>query len=269
VALRFLVVVPAFNEASSIEEVVRRVTSHADVCIVDDASTDGTGDRVADMPRTFVIRHEHNTHIAEAIRDGFRYAIKAGYDFCITMDAGLSHDPNALPSFMEHTDADLVIGYRSQHENVPWHRRALSRSASIVMNMAMARTPIPGMGPGLKDCTSGYRMYSRVAFEMLVRAPMRARTFDFHIESLAFAYRAGLRIAEVPIVYRFSNSSLRWAIVWEALRTWGTLWTRDLRVQQPGAGAAPGSSPQRRTAKDAGAGAAPGSSPQRRTAGNT
>ena len=250
-ALRFLVVVPAFNEASNIEEVVRRVTSHADVCIVDDASTDGTGDRVADMPRTFVIRHEHNTHIAEAIRDGFRYAIKAGYDFCITMDAGLSHDPNALPSFMEHTDADLVIGYRSQHENVPWHRRALSRSASIVMNMAMARTPIPGMGPGLKDCTSGYRMYSRVAFEMLVRAPMRARTFDFHIESLAFAYRAGLRIAEVPIVYRFSNSSLRWAIVWEALRTWGTLWTRDLRVQQPGAGAAPGSSPQRRTAGNA------------------
>jgi len=88
---RFLVVVPAFNEASSIEEVVRRVTSHADVCIIDDASTDGTGDRVADMPRTFVIRHERNTHIAEGILDGFRYAIEAGYDFCVTMDAGLPH----------------------------------------------------------------------------------------------------------------------------------------------------------------------------------
>jgi hypothetical protein len=70
-------------------------------------------------------------------------------------------------------------------------------------------------------------MYSRKAFELLTRAELRSRAFDFHIEALACVFRAGLRIEEVPITYRFTNSSLRAEIVWEALRTWANLWTRS------------------------------------------
>jgi len=225
---RTLVVVPAYNEADTIEEVVSRASRHADVCVVDDASSDGTGEIVAGLERVHCIRHERNTHIAGGILDGFRYGLEAGYDFCITMDAGLSHDPDVLPSFMEHADADLVLGYRVTRENVPAYRVALSEGANTIMNMALARRPLPFGGPGLRDCTSGYRMYSRRACDLLVGAPLRSRAFDFHIESLAVVYRAGLRIEEVPITYRFTNSSLQPAIVWEALRTWASLWTRRL-----------------------------------------
>jgi dolichol-phosphate mannosyltransferase len=229
VAARTLVVVPAYNEADTIQEVATRAARHADVCVVDDASTDGTGEIVAGLERVHTIRHERNTHIAEGILDGFRYALEAGYDFCVTMDAGLSHDPDALPAFLAHNDTDLVLGYRETRENVPGYRRALSGAANLIMNMALARRPLPFGGPGLRDCTSGYRMYSRRAFELLVGSELRSRTFDFHIESLAVVYRAGFRIVEVPITYRFSNSSLRPEIVWDALQTWASLWARELR----------------------------------------
>ncbi len=226
---RTLVVVPAYNEADTIEEVVTRASRHADVCVVDDASTDGTGEIVAGLERAHCIRHERNTHIAGGILDGFRYGLEAGYDSCVTMDAGLSHDPDALPGFMEHGDADLVLGYRVTRENVPAYRVALSEGANAIVNMALARRPLPFGGPCLRDCTSGYRMYSRRSCELLLGAELRSRTFDFHIESLAVVYRAGFRIEEVPITYRFTNSLLPPAILWEALRTWASLWTRPLR----------------------------------------
>lgn len=231
---RFLVVVPAYNEADSIEEVARRAARHADVCVVDDASTDGTAELVEGLERVHCIRHQRNTHIAEGILDGFRHALDAGYDFCITMDAGLSHDPDAIPDFQARSDADLVLGYRSAREKVPGYRKAISAGANLLMNMALARRPLPWGGAGLRDCTSGYRMYSRRAVELLTRVPLRSRAFDFHIEALAVVHRAGLRVVEVPITYRFSNSSLQPAIVWEALRTWASLWSRDL--SEPSAG---------------------------------
>ena len=215
---RVLVVIPAYNEAASIAEVASRASAHADVCVVDDASTDGTGEIAARLPRVHVIRHERNTHIAGGILDGFRYAIAQGYDFCVTMDAGMSHDPDALPVFLARSDADLVIGCRTELENVPVYRRALSGAASLVMNMALSRSLFPPSR--LRDCTSGYRMYSRAACEAVTSARLRSRAFDFHIEALACVHRAGLRIVEVPIRYRFTNSSLRWSIVLEALRTW-------------------------------------------------
>ena len=71
-------------------------------------------------------------------------------------------------------------------------------------------------------------MYSRRAFEHLLDAGMQSRTFDFHIEALTLVYRAGFEIAETPIRYEFTNSSLRPAIVGDALRTWGRLWVGGL-----------------------------------------
>ena len=219
-----LVVVPAFNEAATIVEVATRASRYADVCVVDDASTDGTAALVEALPRVHVVRHARNTHIAGALLDGFRYARERGYDHCVTMDAGLSHDPDAIPSFQAHADAGLVIGYRARREGVPLFRVALSQGANWLMNLSLERRFVPWGGAGLRDCTSGFRMYSRRAYELLLAAPLRCRAFDFHIESLTYVYRAGLRIAEVPITYRFTNSSLRRQIVVEALRTCGRLW---------------------------------------------
>ena len=121
-----------------------------------------------------------------------RFAVAEGYPFCITMDAGLSHDPDVIPRFQEHTDADLVIGYREETVNVPGYRRGLSWGARTLMNLALVPRFVPWGGAGLRDVTSGYRMYARDAFSLLVNAKMKSQTFDFHLESLAYVYRAGM-----------------------------------------------------------------------------
>ncbi|UCE87715.1 MAG: glycosyltransferase family 2 protein [Deltaproteobacteria bacterium] len=226
---RTLVVIPAYNEAATIEQVAIEAQRHADVCVVDDGSTDATPEILARLDGVHVIRHERNTHIAGAILDGMRYADASGYDHVITMDAGMSHDPAAIPSFLARREADLVIGCREHPENVPWYRRLLSRVATFLLNLMVERRFVPWGGARLRDATSGYRMYSRAAVQLLLGAPLRSRAFDFHLEALCHVYRAGLVIAEIPITYVFSNSSLRWKIVEEAARTCAHLWARPAR----------------------------------------
>jgi len=225
---RFLAVIPAYNEAATIEELVVRASRYADVCVVDDASTDGTADIVEATGKAHCIRHGKNTHIAGGILDGLRFAVAEGYPFCITMDAGLSHDPDFIPRFQERTDADLVIGYRDETVNVPRYRRGLSWAARTLMNLALVPRFVPWGGAGLRDVTSGYRMYARDAFSLLVNAKMKSQTFDFHLESLAYVYRAGMVIKEIPIHYEFTTSSLRLGIVGDALRTCGRIWLSEL-----------------------------------------
>jgi dolichol-phosphate mannosyltransferase len=226
-AHRYLIVIPAYNEEASIEEVVKKCQRYADVCVVNDASTDATPQILASIARVHCIHHQKNTHIAGAILDGMRYAFEAGYDFCITMDAGMSHNPDELDSFKARNDADLVIGSRVKRVRVPFYRKALSFGAKLVFNHALRRKSIHGKKPLLKDVTSGYRMYSRQACSLLLRSKLKSRSFDFHLEALACVYRSGMQIVEVPITYTFANSSLRWKIVGEALRTWWRIYLGD------------------------------------------
>lgn len=219
----YLVVIPAYNEEATIEEVVRLTQPHADVCVVDDASTDSTPQILARLKGVHTIRHQKNTHIAGAILDGMRYALEAGYDFCITMDAGLSHDPRVLPEFKKHLNADLVVGVREKTISVPFYRRALSKTGTYVMNFALNRGRRKKLS--LRDATSGYRMYSRKSLLFLLKHKFKSRSFDFHLEALAYVARGELRIEEVPITYVYSNSSLRMKIVGEALRMWWRILT--------------------------------------------
>lgn len=218
---RFLVIIPCYNEEETIEQVVRGALRHTDVLVVDDASKDRTPQILAGIEGVRVLRHEKNTHIAGVVLDGMRYALANGYDYVIAMDAGLSHEPDELPRFMQCEPADLVFGARdvSKIEGVPWYRRLLSRGGNFLMNSVLYDKRRNGP-KRLRDSTSSYRRYSRHAMEILTTAKLRSRAFDFMLESLAVLSRAGCSIREVPISYRFTNSSLNWRVVREALRMW-------------------------------------------------
>lgn len=217
---RTLVIIPAYNEAENIAEVVTRATAHAPVLVVNDGSKDRTGEIAEGLPNCSVIHHEKNTHIPGAILDGFRFALANGYDYAITMDAGLSHDPNLITSLIEQPDADLVLSYRPSPKNVPLYRKALSRAAAHLVNMAIRQPRWKVWQRGYRDVTSGYRRYSRRAMEAVVGAPMVCKSFDFHLEALAVVSYAGLSVREFPITYVFSNSSLTRKVVAQAFRTW-------------------------------------------------
>jgi dolichol-phosphate mannosyltransferase len=205
---RTLIIIPAYNEEKTIREVIRRSLPFGDVLVVDDASKDRTARIVRTFKNVGLIVHPKNTHIPQTVRDGMQYGLDHRYDYVITMDAGLSHLPEELPRFIDAPPCDLVLSYRAKRRNVPFHRRVLSKTAAVLINLALR--PI-GSGlpfPHFRDVTSGYRRYSRKAVQLLLRKKMKAKTFDFHTEALLLIYRNGLSIREVPITYVYSNSSL-------------------------------------------------------------
>lgn len=207
------IVIPAYNEAASIEAVVRRALEHAPVIVVDDASTDGTGDLAAALPGCTVLRHVRNTHIPGGILDGFRHALSLPeVRTVVTMDAGMSHDPGALPALLAQPEADLVLTYRTESRHKPLHRRLLSWLAARLVNLAIRGR--------YRDVTSGYRRYSRRAMETVLAAPLVSTSFDFHLEVLAVVHYAGLSVREFPITYVFTNSSLTRRTAFQAFRTW-------------------------------------------------
>lgn len=219
---RTLVVIPVHNEAETIETVVRRAKRHAPVCVVDDASTDETPAILARLEGIHVIRHEKNCNYAGAILTGLRYGLTNAYDYVVTMDAGLSHDPDELPRFLGAGEADFVIGVRNAAHgwHVPAHRKVLSRAGTVLMRLALWRL---GRRERLHDCTSGYRRYSRAAVMLLTETPLRGRSFDFVLETAAVLSWSGVSTSEVPISYSHTNSYLNVRAVRNALRMWWTL----------------------------------------------
>ena len=119
--MRTLIVLPTFNEADNIVEVLqklRAVVPEASVLVVDDASPDGTADLVEEVAEQIgdvsVMRRPAKSGLGSAYRDGFRRGLSVGYDVMVEMDSDLSHDPAALPSLLSAVadGAALALGSR-------------------------------------------------------------------------------------------------------------------------------------------------------------
>lgn len=204
----FLVVVPAYNEEATIAEVVTRAQRYVDVCVVDDASRDATPQILRRLQGVHVIRHDRNTHIPTAIVDGMRYARENRYKYAITMDAGLSHNPDEIPLFMNDDDSDLLMGVRAQKTDTPFHRKALSLAGNFVYNVSLDFPRSLFKRRYYRDISSGFRRYSDRAMSVLLSKNLESKSFDFLVESTIYIYQSRLTISEVPISYSFSNSSL-------------------------------------------------------------
>lgn len=249
-AVRALVVLPTYEEAENIAEVLRRLRASvptADVLVIDDSSPDGTADiakaAAHELGKVDVTIRPGKAGLGSAYREGFREGLALGYDVLVEMDSDLSHDPSALPNLLRAIEdgADLAIGSRyvpgGSIPNWPLHRRSLSRWGNRY-SAFMLRMPV-------RDSTSGYRAYRADALRRIELDAVRADGYGFQIE---MAYRvAGLRgpggpggldgrIAEVPIEFRDrerGNSKMSSRIIAEALTlvTWWGL--RDRLASLP------------------------------------
>lgn len=214
----FLIIIPAYNEEKNIEDLVIKTKRFADVCVVNDHSQDATAEILSRFQDIHVIHHQKNTHIARAVLDGMKYAVEQAYKYGITMDAGLSHSPDELPLFMNHPDADLVIGSRIKKINTPLYRKLLSLMGNYIYNMALDFPKrLLKKERYYKDISSGYRRYSNRAMKLLLSRKMQSKSFDFLLESAFHIYQDGLAIFEVPITYMFTNSSLKAKVVQDCL----------------------------------------------------
>jgi dolichol-phosphate mannosyltransferase len=214
----YLVIIPAYNEEQTIEEIVCRAKTYADVCVIDDNSNDATPQILRKCEDIHVVTHAANTHIPGGLLDGMRYAVEQGYLYAIAMDAGLSHNPDEIPRFMEQPYSDLVIGVRTVKTNIPLYRRALSSAGNMIYNCALNLPSSLTSFEYYRDISSGYRRYSNKAMRLLLSKQIESRSFDVMFESFIYIYRNGLEISEVPITYAFSNSSLNPNAVLDCLK---------------------------------------------------
>ena len=214
----FLIIIPAYNEEETIEEVVMHAKQYADVCVINDNSNDLTPEILASIEGIHVIHHKKNTHIPGALRDGMKYALEHEYAYAITMDAGLSHNPEEIPRFIKHPDTDLVIGVRTEKFDTPFFRKCLSMSGNLIYNSVLDFPWSLIKGEYLKDITSGFRRYSNHAMEVVLSQDIKSKSFDILIETTSRIYRKKLTISEVPISYQFSNSSLNAKVVSDCVK---------------------------------------------------
>ncbi len=204
-AMQIVVIIATYNEAPNTESLVKKILDlpeKMDVLIVDDNSPDGTGEIAARLEGedevVHVIHRAEKMGLGSAFKDGVKWAIEHGYELICTMDADHSHAPEYLPQMLKEARyADLVIGSRyisgGGVQNWPRTRMLLSRTANFyARNM---------MGLDVKDCTSGYRIYSRNFLERVDMESVASSGFSFLEELLFEASRKGFKIREHPILF--------------------------------------------------------------------
>jgi len=218
-----LVIVPTYNERENIDPLLEQLTTlphDLDVLVVDDASPDGTAQKVqewqARTPRVHLLQRPGKLGLGSAYRDGFRYALANGAEFIFEMDADFSHDPTAIGDFLEAArDADIVLGSRYLHGvtvvNWPLSRLILSFSANLYTRIVT--------GMPITDATGGFKCFRRRALESIRLDRVRTEGYGFQIEMSFRCWKRGFRIKEIPIVFvdrRAGISKMNRRIIFEA-----------------------------------------------------
>lgn len=203
--MKLSIVMPVFNEAATLEEIVRRVVQapvelDREIILVDDASTDGSGellDRIRDQHPGVdirVFRHEKNQGKGAALRTGFAH-VKG--DIVLIQDADLEYDPRDYPRLLApilEDKADVVFGSRfvgSEAHRVLFFWHMIGNRLLTLMSNAMTNLNLTDM----ETC------YKVIRADALKRIRIRSNRFEFEPELTAKVARAGCRVYEVGISY--------------------------------------------------------------------
>jgi dolichol-phosphate mannosyltransferase len=207
------IVIPTYNEAENLAPLIAAVRAAmaegapevaSTILVVDDNSPDGTG-RIADRLAArhvgvHVLNRPHKGGLAGAYVAGFRSALAAGADYVFEMDADFSHDPADLPRLLDATRAgsDVVLGSRyvagGSVEGWSLDRQLLSRAGGLYARIVL--------GSSIRDLTGGLKCFRGDSLRVIGLDALTAGGYAFQVETTFRAEREGLRIEELPIVFR-------------------------------------------------------------------
>ena len=197
------IVIPAYNEAAVVHDVVRELRSdYPNVVVVDDGSRDATRAEAA-RAGAIVLRHILNRGQGAALQTGIDYAVRKNADVVVTFDADGQHRKEDIASLVEALDrnnADVAIGSRflDLRSNVPAFRRGMLRVATRFMRFTS--------GVALTDAHNGLRALRRAA---AARVHITIDGMAHASEIIDQIQRLGLRVTEVPVVIHYSEYSMK------------------------------------------------------------
>ncbi len=198
--LKFLIVIPAFNEESKIKKVIAKIPSDMarEVLVIDDCSTDKTYQEAKNAGAT-VIHQDRNMGVGAAIRSGIDYALKRNYDVVAVLAGDDQHDPNDLCGLFERIAQgyDFVQGSRYlgglNSPNIRWFRRSFTQLYAIIFRIL---TGFP-----CTDATNGGRAFRTKIFEEKKIDIWQEwlNTYELEPYLLYQAVKKGCKITEAPM----------------------------------------------------------------------
>jgi len=194
----YLAVLPAYNEAETVAEVIDSVRRHApmvEILVVDDGSTDKTGD-IARAAGAMVLRHPFNLGIGGAVQSGFVFALERGYHYMIQVDADGQHCPDEIGKLMmamqEDPTLDMVCGSRFMTRDRKYPAPISRRTGIHLFAFLLSRL----VGQRISDPTSGFRLYNRRGIALFARD----YPHDYpEVEAVLMVHFHRLRMREVPV----------------------------------------------------------------------
>jgi glycosyltransferase involved in cell wall biosynthesis len=202
--MKVAALIPAYNEAATIADVVRGVQPFvSQVLVVDDGSIDSTGDE-ARAAGARVVAHATNLGKGQAVRTGLTHLLSSDVTHVILLDGDMQHLPDESPRLLDAaraTGADVVIGERRfDPAGMPASRYHANRIGSRALSSFV--------GVPVDDTQCGFRVFRA---EALRKMRLSARGYDIETEMLIKLRRLGGRVASVPVsaVYNRRRSKLR------------------------------------------------------------
>jgi dolichol-phosphate mannosyltransferase len=193
--MRLLTAIPVYNEEAHLEGVLKQVLKHAgDVLVVDDGSSDRTGELLGLFPRVRVLRHARNLGYGASLKSAFQATIDGSYDGVVTLDCDGQHEPQLIPQIGARlAEADIVSGSRylrvfDPAQTPPEDRRRINVEVTRWLNECL--------GLRLSDAFCGFKAYRASALRLFdITEPGYAMPLEVWAQAVAH----GLRIVEVPV----------------------------------------------------------------------
>jgi len=195
--VRVLNTIPVYNERKYVQKVLDKVLSiHRDVLLIDDGSTDGTGQYLATRRDIHLIRHPENCGYGQSLIDAFRWADRQGYDWVITMDCDEQHEPERIPDFLreiETDQCDLISGSRyltptGSDDLPPGDRRTINETITTILNEMYQLN--------ITDAFCGFKAHRVSAMRKL---HLDVPGYAFPMQLWPQVYHHELRLKEIPV----------------------------------------------------------------------
>ena len=197
---KLLTALPVYNEQNHVAEVLERVRKFSpDILVVDDGSSDGTAEVLAQFPDVHVVRHAQNQGYGAALRSAFDYARQHGFEVLVTIDCDGQHEPRLIPELAAALtdDVDIVSGSRYLHAHSgdsvpPEDRRYINSLITEEVNERLCLN--------LTDAFCGFKAYRVSSLERLhVTVEGYAMPLQLWVQAVA----SGMKIVEfpVPLIY--------------------------------------------------------------------